>query len=244
MAGLDHWQIVRTGGDRLGTGVRKRGGPAENLQRGLARKGVGIDLDVSRFTAKGNVELRASDVNTIKLERRKYDLIYARQSFHHFEALEHIMEQVSAGLTDRGFFVLDEFVGPSRFQWTDLQLSWVERLLGLMSKDLRRYANGVEKRSEGRSTPEQVIEVCPSEAIRSADIVTAFYQHFEVVRRQNLGGTIQHLLYSGIVQNLADDDPEVDRLVDCIDGIETSLIAAGLLPSDFALLIGQGKSIR
>jgi SAM-dependent methyltransferase len=215
-----------------------------NLRRGLATKGIGVDLDLSRFTAAGNVETIASDLNTIQLERGRYDVIYALQSFHHFEAVEHIMEQVSAGLTDRGFFVLDEYVGPNRFQWTDLQLTWVGQLLALMSRNLRMYTHGIEKLAEGRSTPEQVMAVCPSEAVRSADLVKAFYENFEVVHHRNLGGTIQHLLYSGIVQNFPDHDPAIDHLIDCVDGIETSLIDHGVLPSDFVLLIGRRKSIQ
>ncbi|MCZ2078186.1 MAG: hypothetical protein LC130_24710, partial [Bryobacterales bacterium] len=55
----------------------------------------------------------------------------------------------------------------------------------------------------------------------------------------NLGGTIQHLLYSGIVQNFADGDPETDHLIDCIDGIERVLIDHGIIPSDFVLLVGR-----
>ena len=95
------------------------------VRDGIAQIGEGIDLEASRFTAiqSSSLQLRAADSNRIQLEPDRYDLIYALGSFHHFEALEHIMEQVNNALTENGNFVLDEFVGPPRFQWTDLQLS-------------------------------------------------------------------------------------------------------------------------
>ena len=220
---------------------------AETIRSGVARNGVGQDLDESRFhpgdAAKGQSLLfLAGDVNETKLEKNTYDLIYALQSFHHFDAYDHIMEQVNGALTDRGYFILDEFVGPPRFQWTDLQLSITGQLLGLMPRHLRMYAHGIEKRAEGRSTPEQVMAVCPSEAIRCDEMIDAFHRHFDTLHCKKLGGTIQHLLYSGIVHNFRDNDEQIDHLIDCVDGIETTLIEQGTLTSDFVLLVGRKQN--
>ncbi len=216
----------------------------ETMKAGVAKSGIGIDLDISRFEdADGSMSMRfeAADLNNIQLEPNRYDLIYALHSFHHFEALEHIMAQVNDALTERGYFILEEYVGPARFQWTDIQLALTENLLGIIPKSLRWYANGIEKRAEGRSTPEEVIRVCPSEAIRSDQIVPLFYEHFEVIHDKKLGGTIQHLLYSGIVHNFPDHDPDVDLMIDSIDKLESSMIEHQLVRSDFALLIGKKR---
>ena len=215
------------------------------LDQGFLLNGTGLDLDMSRFTtASTNPKLKfiAGDVNKVELRPNQYDLIYALQSFHHFDEIDHIMEQVHGALTPNGYFVLDEYVGPNRFQWTDLQLSVTSYLLCMLPKALRWYANGVEKQAEGRSTPAQVIAVCPSEALRSDEIVAAFNRHFDVVHHRKLGGTIQHILYSGIIQNFPDNDPATDQLIDSIDGIETAMIEHGMLPSDFAILIGRKRS--
>lgn len=221
----------------------------ETLKAGAAKTGVGIDLDDSRFQVdRGRfgtaLQFAAADLNRIEIEPNRYDLIYALHSFHHFEALEHIMEQVTHGLTERGYFVLEEYVGPARFQWTDLQLSLTSQLLGIMPRPLRWYQNGIEKRAEGRSSPEEVIRVCPSEAIRSNEIVPLFLKYFDPIHHNKLGGTIQHLLYSGIIHNFPDGDSEIDHMIDCIDGIETTLIDLGPLPSDFVLLIGRRRPME
>lgn len=216
------------------------------VESGFAKSGIGIDLAASRFGAMpealdGRVKFISQDVNQLALAPNSCDLIFADQSFHHFENLEHIMHTVEEALTPRGLFVLEEYVGPARFQWTDLQLALTERLLGLMPVHLRRYANGIEQRAEGRSTPEEVIRVCPSEAVRSDEIVPLFHQFFEVLRHEQLGGTIQHLLYSGIIHNFPDHDPPTDHLIDCVAELESMLIALGVLPSDFVLLIGRKR---
>ncbi len=214
------------------------------VDQGVIASGVGLDLDESRFLVDrqdGRIGFIAADVNTIDLEPESYDLIFALQAFHHFEAVEPIMQQVHRALKPNGVFVLDEFVGPARFQWTDAQLAWVGHLLDLMPPELRRHPNGTVKRREGRSTPEEVMRVCPSEAIRPTDIPTVFEQVFRPVAMLNLGGTIQHLLYSGIIQNFPDNDPATDAIVDSVDAIETALIGSRVLPSDFMLLVGQRR---
>lgn len=216
------------------------------VESGFAKSGIGIDLAESRFggmpeALEGRVKFLSQDVNQLILAPNSCDLIFAIQSFHHFENLEHIMRTVEQALTPRGLFVLEEYVGPARFQWTDLQLAFTERLLGLMPLHLRRYANGIEKRAEGRSSPEEVIRVCPSEAVRSDEIVPLFHHSFEVLRHEPLGGTIQHLLYSGIIHNFPDDDPPTDHMIDCVAELESMLIQLGVLPSDFVLLIGRKR---
>lgn len=210
---------------------------------------VAIDLDETRFAvtrqALGdlarNVRFVAADVNQIRLEESAYDLIYALQSFHHFENLEHIFAEIHRALRPGGLCLLDEFVGPRRFQWTGAQLALTSQILGLMPRHLRMYQSGIEKLEEGKSSVEDVIRVCPSEAIRSDEIVPLFYHTFDVLHHKNLGGTIQHLLYSGIVHNFPDGDPATDHLINCIDGLEQVFIDYRIIPSDFVLLIGRKR---
>lgn len=220
---------------------------ASLLRLPSARKLVGIDLDETRFAAatralgeaRKNVSFRAADINHIQLEESSYEVVYAIQAFHHFENLEHIFAEIYRALRPGGFCILDEYVGPARFQWTDIQLDLTAKILGLMPRHLRMYRQGAEKLEEGRSSVEDVVRVCPSEAIRSNEIVPLFHKTFDVLLHKNLGGTIQHLLYSGIVHNFPDDDPATDRLIDSVDGLERTFIENGVLPSDFVLMIGR-----
>lgn len=233
----------------LELGCGKGDGLVSLWRAGAARRLVGVDLHETRFAAArerlkdagDSLQLKAEDINHIRLEASTYDLIYALHSFHHFENLEYLFGEINRALTPDGFCVLNEYVGPARFQWTDMQLRLTRQLLGLLPVKLRMYRNGIEKRAEGRSSVEQVMAVCPSEAVRSDEIVPLFHQTFEVVHHNNLGGTIQHLLYSGIVHNFPHNDPATDYLIDCIDGLEREFIEHGIVLSDFALLIGKKR---
>ena len=211
----------------------------------------------------------AADANTVPLDPGRYDLVFSAHSFHHFLALERVMARVHQALTPYGLFILEEYVGPTQFQWTSGQLALVEALLARIPTQYRRWRSSPTpndsgqrrlrsylrrvyqalrgrvqpyKTAEPRPRPAQVAAVSPFESIRSAEIVPLFEQHFEVVARRPLGGTLQHLLYNGIVHNFDPQDAQACRIIEGLYHVEDSLIQAGLLPSDFMLLVGQKRS--
>jgi SAM-dependent methyltransferase len=216
---------------------------------GLSRWVDGLDVSPDRV-AEGN-RLRherhapgtfgVGDANTLQLPANTYDLIFSCHSFHHFQALEHVMGQVQASLTPRGFFVLEEFVGPTQFQWTDRQIDIVRMLTQMLPEHYRRLRWGAIKPYEGRPKPSDVVAVSPFESIRSAEIVPLFRQYFDVVEVRLLGGTLQHLLHNGIIHNFAVDDAEALKYLRAIYQTEDALVDAGLIPSDFQLLVGRRK---
>ena len=217
------------------------------FQEGWSRHIEGIDVSPDRVAEgeRRRQELGApggfvvADINTITLTPNSYDLIFSCHSFHHFQALEHVMAQAARALTPHGLFVLEEFVGPTQFQWTDSQIDVVRTLTGLLPDRYRRLRWGALKPYEGRPSRADVIAVSPFESIRSAEIVPLFSKYFDVVATRNLGGTLQHLLYNGIIHNFAAGDAEALGYLNAICGIEDQLIDSGLLPSDFQLLIGR-----
>ncbi len=187
-------------------------------------------------------KFRVGDANKLILPADSYDLIFSCQSFHHFVELEAVMEQVSRALTPRGFFVLEEFVGPTQFQWTDLQLKLTQELLAALPESLRMYRHGILKAMEGRPTPQEVMAASPFESIRSAEIWPLFQKYFDVVTVRKLGGTIQHLLYNGIIHNFDAQNPGHNAHIQHIFEIEDRLVDSGELPSDFMLMIGRRKA--
>jgi SAM-dependent methyltransferase len=184
---------------------------------------------------------RVADTNHIELPAKTYDLVFSCHSFHHFIELEHIMEQVHRSLSPSGLFILEEFAGPTQFQWTEQQMEIVRVLLSLIPEELRRFRWGATKISEGRPTPEQVVAVSPFESIRSGEIVPLFCKYFDVFAIRRLGGTIQHLLYNGIVHNFHSIARDAMQALKAVWQVEDALIDSGLLPSDFMLPVGRRK---
>jgi SAM-dependent methyltransferase len=185
--------------------------------------------------------LRVEDINSTSLPRNHYELIFSAHSFHHFLELEHVMEQVHEALTPNGLFILEEFVGPTQFQWTDYQIDVTRSLLAGMSPELRTFRWGAVKHMEGRPTVEEVVAASPFESIRSAEIVPLFRKYFDVVMFKNLGGTIQHLLYNGIAHNFRPDRPDSADIIQAVYKVEDAMIDHGMLPSDFMLLVGRRR---
>jgi SAM-dependent methyltransferase len=187
-------------------------------------------------------QFRVADVNTATLPRATYDLIFSSHSLHHFVELEHVMAEAHDALTADGLFILEEFVGPTQFQWTDEQIDLVRSLMTLLPESLRMLRWEAVKPYEGRPAVEDVVAASPFESIRSAEIVPLFRQFFRVVELRSLGGTIQHLLYNGIVHNFTFDRAEAIAHLQAIIEVEDALIDAGLLPSDFMLLVGARRA--
>jgi len=178
------------------------------------------------------------DANRLELEPERYDLIVSAHSFHHFLELENAMTQVLRALTPRGLFILEEFVGPTQFQWTDAQIEITRALMSLIPERFRMLRWNAVKPYEGRPTVAEVVAASPFESIRSAEITPLFERYFRVLHKRDLGGTIQHLLYNGIIHNFTVGEPETEAIVRGIWQVEDALVDSGMLPSDFQLLVG------
>lgn len=248
--GWKDWLKVRLGGPaekslELGCGSGSQS--IDLFQRGATRSIEGVDASEDRVREGEAVRtslgapggFHVADANRVRIEPNSYDLIFSAHSFHHFLDLEAVMEQVRIGLTPRGLFILEEFVGPTQFQWTDTQIDVTRTLTALIPERYRMLRWGVRKDFEGRPTVAEVVAASPFESIRSAEIVPLFERVFRIVERRNLGGTIQHLMYNGIIHNFQPSDAVAQSCIRGVFQAEDALVDSGLLPSDFQLLIGQ-----
>lgn len=219
------------------------------FRAGSARELHGMDISEDRIAEAERMriehaipgEFRVADVNTATLPPDTYDLVFSSHSFHHFLSLEHVMAQVHDSLRPDGLFILEEFVGPTQFQWTDQQIDLVRTLMALLPPDLRMLRWGAVKPYEGRPSVKDVVAVSPFESIRSAEILPLFKRFFRVVELRPLGGTLQHLLYNGIVHNFTLARRDATEYLRAIIDVEDALIDSGMLPSDFMLLVGMRR---
>jgi hypothetical protein len=96
---------------------------------------------------------------------------------------------------------------------------------------------GGHKEKVIRYSVEQMIEMDPTEAVRSADIERVLYETFEVVEDRPWGGTIMHMLFENIAGNFAPDNPLHDAIVKLIVDEENLLIEQRVIPSDFKVYV-------
>lgn len=184
------------------------------------------------------------DIDRISLSPARYDLVFGIQSVHHFSRLEHVFTEVYQALKPGGFFILHEFVGPSRFQWTDRQLEAVNGVLKLLPERYRRNlkAGGNELISHvSRPAVKEMIRTDPSEAARSSEILEVLPEYFRIIEARELGGALIQLVMEGITGNFDYDSPEDMKLLKLIFQLEDILMDMGELSSDFIFVIAGKK---
>lgn len=85
-----------------------------------------------------NIHYSVQDANRVKLPPRHYDVVWSSGSVHHFERLEHVFMQVARALKPGGLFVLNEYVGPNRFQFPALQRHIIQTCWDLLPPRYRK----------------------------------------------------------------------------------------------------------
>jgi SAM-dependent methyltransferase len=225
-------------------GCSDGGAERHALASGLFRSFDGFDISPAavaaarRLAAAQGLDVRyqVADVNFVELPPRSYDLAVVVMALHHFERLEHVLDQVAAALKPSGLLVFNEYVGPDRFQWTERQLGLGNEALARIPASLRAHADGRTVTAVERPDPAQLARTDPFEAIRSAAIVPLVRERFTILAERPYGGTILHPLLNGIAQNFDETLPQHARVLQELIAFETGHLRAGL-PSDFTVVV-------
>jgi SAM-dependent methyltransferase len=200
---------------------------------------------VARARAAGGpkVAYGVVDLNTDVLEANAYDVIVGHSILHHVENLEHAFGQIERAMKTDATLMVNEYVGPNRFQFRDETLAIINELLSALPERLRRgHIEQTTYERKERPSPEFMIENDPSEAVRSEDLLPMIAGRFEVLESKKLGGTIlMHLLYD-IVQNFRFDDPHERALIEMMCALEGALVDANAIDSDFVILAARKKT--
>jgi SAM-dependent methyltransferase len=188
------------------------------------------------------IRYTAADLNHCELPPQSFDFIYFFQSLHHIEALEHMLEQCQRALRPEGLLMVNEFVGPSRFQWTSRQLEMANALTRLLPEDLRRdLQDGGRKTEIVRPTVKQMVTHDPSEAVRSGEIERLVKTYFDIAGEWNWGGTLNHLVFQNIAANFEPENAYHRSIIELLIHHENVLIREALLPSDFKVFVAKQK---
>jgi SAM-dependent methyltransferase len=225
----------------------------EAMQIELCRSFDALDISeealvVARREARtvglhGLIMYQQADLNTVELEPDVYDIVIASQVLHHVQALEHLLDEVASALSSGGLFVVNEYVGPARFQLLDKTQALMNRILEILPEELRvNPVNGRVKKEIERASAEEVARVDPSEAIRSDEIVELLRSRFEVLYRADFGGTLLQFLLADIAANFRQDEPKDVALLDLMSLFEEVLVAERVIPSDFAFFVLRARS--
>jgi ubiquinone/menaquinone biosynthesis C-methylase UbiE len=183
------------------------------------------------------LEFARADLNALDLPPAEFDVALMNMSLHHVKNLEGTLLAVERALKPGGIVVVNEFVGPSQFQFTDLQLAIAAAILEVLPDRWRMDATtGKPKTRYARQPRSHWNTVDPSEAVRSDEIVGLLESRFEVLVRRDYGGTILHLALEYIVHNFDRSDERDVAAIRLMGLLEDLLVRHGVIESDFTLM--------
>jgi SAM-dependent methyltransferase len=164
------------------------------LAKGLCTSILGIDISATalklaearaREAGLTGVEYRQGDLNSLELPDAAFDAAFFHQSLHHVEDLDSCLSATAAALRPGALVYFDEYVGPSRDEWS---AALVEEAAELFL----RLPAGV-RRSRRLKLPVDWRD--PTEALRSSGILAAVSRHFRVLERRDYGGNFLSVIH-------------------------------------------------
>ena len=244
-------RTVAPGGPRaralvLGCGVGD--GLLDMQRRGIARRLHGIDLSataiersralVSSAGLSEVVTFEVGDFHSVPIEPGAHDLVFMIGSLHHALDLDLVLERVRAALAPAGVFVANEYIGPSRWQYSLPQLLLIKALLTLLPRRLRRRPDGSLKGRVGKPTLAWMLATDPSEAAHSAEIPARFAAHFRQTERVDYGGAITLPVLDEIIASFRSESRSDQRWLRAVIATDRLAWKSGLVPSANAVLVG------
>lgn len=167
-----------------------------------------------------------------------YDLVAWNDALHHMPSVDEALAWSRMILKNGGIFALDDFVGPTRFQWPDEQLEIAKAIreaIPIKYRALPRLPFEYLPTAVDRPTVKSMIAMDPSEAADSARILPMLAHHFPEVRIRKTGGVVYHLALHEVMHNFhPDQDASLLQLLMLIDEL---CIEAG--NTHYASAIGQ-----
>ena len=213
-------------------------------------KGVDISADAIKVAKKEaardglaqSIEYEEANLNNIKLEKGSFDAIFGWHSIHHVERLEELFGEVRRALKPEGLFIINEYVGPSRYQFTDKQVELMNWVLSNLTDNYKTsVVDGRIRKSTYREKPAVIEKDDPSESIRSGEITRLLKENFKVVYERKYGGTLLQFAMDCIVGNFDPSNEKDSLILKLLYNTEQLLIKEKVIDSDFVFMILKNK---
>ncbi|MFA5925314.1 MAG: class I SAM-dependent methyltransferase [Parcubacteria group bacterium] len=160
-----------------------------------------------------NIRYKEGDAFEVVKEIEKYDFVHWNSALHHMIDAHEALRWSKKILKKGGLFFMDDFVGATRFQWSDRQLEIVSRVRGIFNGT--KYMLNPKNTSEAlnsvilRPSKEVMIESDPSEAADSENIINAVKLFFPKAKIIKTGGAIYHLALSDMIHNFNETSDKI-----------------------------------
>ena len=229
-----------------------------HLERALARKErvgaiTSVDADagtVARAREQadrvglGAIAYAVFDPDRGELPAGPWDAVFAQDVLHHVSRLGELLTRIAASLSPRGRFVMADYVGPARFQYSDERMDLVARYFRMLPDRLRRDpSTGRLLWRRERPDAARLARESPAEAARGEDLLAGVRRMFDVEAEYPGGEGLLHPLLAGLERNFGAEAAGDERLLEILCAAEAHLSAAGRLDSPFAFVVARRRSV-
>ena len=175
-----------------------------------------------------NIQYTISDVFKFNFGNKNYDVVLFDSFLHHIKKLDEILDKIYYSLKPDGIFVINEYVGPNRFQWSKEQLKLSNKALGSLPPLFRKRWQSESKKSKiYRPGLLRMILSDPSEAVNSENILPKIKKRFKILEENPYGGNILQLTLKDISHNFIGESKEGIQLMNALFKIEDDFLNNG-----------------
>jgi 2-polyprenyl-3-methyl-5-hydroxy-6-metoxy-1,4-benzoquinol methylase len=222
---------------RRGLSLACGSGRAERnaLAQGICTSFHGIDvaedaiMEARNMAARENLDIsyEQGDLNTIKLEPESYDLVITQNCLHHVLQLENLAGEIYRALSPDGALWIHDYVGETQFQYSEKRLEIINAVLKILPEKLRTNRVTEEVLDHiNRPTPGELPS--PFEAIRSAEIMPIFLQHFDVLEKHENGAIMRLVIPLGARKDYLENE-DTKSMFELLYYLDQTLIQEGIL---------------
>lgn len=216
-----------------GSGLLER----DVVTKGICRAVEGIDFsaeavararrDAEEANLSRVLEYRVADINALSLPADRYDIVFFHGSLHHVRSVERALSQVRQALKPGGLLYLDEYMGPSRSEWTDADWGFARSAFDSLPRELKNR----------RELMIPIPMDDPLESIRSSAILPETRRAFTILEDRPYGGNILWFVFPCLdMKALREDRTEaLSRLI----ALEDHLLERGWVESYYRVIVGR-----
>jgi SAM-dependent methyltransferase len=140
-------------------------------------------IEIARATADAEgvdgVEYRVEDCDALELPHEQYDAAFFSGSMHHMRDPDGLLRRVAASLKPRGLVYVDDYVGPSRDEWSETHLVHARAAFDRLPDAVKAYPLAAPYDSTD-----------PSEMVQSGRILPALREQFDIVWERPYWGNV------------------------------------------------------
>ena len=218
--------LVSLGAVEKITGVDASATVIENAARAASEAGFA-----------GLISYAVGDAHDWVSSGQRWDAIVFHGSLHHLDRLPELFAHLEDALEPGGILFVDEYVGPSRDEWSRRRMIIPNIAYRCVPRRFRRT----------RIVRKPVTDADPTEMIRASEIAPLLRKHFEILEWRSYGGNLLSLIYPSLRRPTSGDaeaEGRFDRALGRLFRLEDFLLRHPRLPNGeplYAVVIAQKR---